>query len=102
MFLVSMDVELLADPPATREDITDLIEAVIDDLDATVLDPSISTVGVGAVFHMIIEARIPIADETEAFEAAKSAMWAALHVGGVNRRDHMSSGAETTRVLQDA
>ncbi len=43
--MLTIDVTAMLDPPLpfTDDQLTDLIEAVIDDLDARVIDPSVST-----------------------------------------------------------
>jgi len=43
--MLTIDVTAMLDPPLpfTDDRLTDLIEAVIDDLDARVIDPSVST-----------------------------------------------------------
>ena len=43
--MLTIDVTALLDPPRplTDDELTDLIEAVIDDLDTRVIDPSVST-----------------------------------------------------------
>jgi hypothetical protein len=90
--MLAIDARALLDPPRpfTDEELTELIAAVVDDLDARVIDPSVSTYrsdsGVGVEVSMTIDTDDPwVAQEIaatalrEAFDAAVPAIAGMTH-----------------------
>ncbi|HEY6280138.1 MAG TPA: hypothetical protein VIX86_27930 [Streptosporangiaceae bacterium] len=90
--MLTMDARALLDPPRpfTDDELTELIAAVIDDLDTRVLDPSVSTYrsdsGVGIEVSMTIDTDDPWEAQAAALAALRDAFDAAVPaVAGITR-----------------
>lgn len=67
----------------TDDEITDLIEATIDDLDTTTADPSVGTVRDGDDVRLTVSVTVDGSDPFAALARASEAMLAALQAAGV-------------------
>src|SRR5260370_32082786 len=90
--MLTIDAKALLDPPRpfTDDELTDLIAAVIDDLDTRVIDPSVSTYrsdsGVHVEVSMIIDTEDPWVAQATALAAMRDAFDAAVPaVAGMTR-----------------
>jgi len=90
--MLTIDARALLDPPRpfTDDELTELIAAVIDDLDARVLDPSVSTyrsdAGVQVEVSMTIDTDNPWEAQAAALTAMRDAFDAAVPaVSGMTR-----------------
>jgi hypothetical protein len=83
MFTVEASAVLSPGRYLTEDEITDLIEAVIDDLDATTIDPSVSTVRGGADVRITVSVTVDGRDQFAALAVAAEAMLGAFHAAGV-------------------
>jgi hypothetical protein len=59
MFLVEVVATLVCDRRLTDDEITDMIEAVVDELDARSLDPSVGTARVGDDVELTVVVTMP-------------------------------------------
>jgi hypothetical protein len=83
MFLVEIEVVVGMGRRLGDDEITDLIEAVVDDLDRQPLEPSVGTARVGDDVRFTVGATL---DRDEAFEALSdgvAAVRAAFHAAGI-------------------
>jgi hypothetical protein len=83
MFLVEIDATLASDHRLTDDEITDLIEGVVDDLDRLPVEPSVGTRRVDdeVVFNVVVTV-----DEEEEFGALAfgvGVIKAAFHASGI-------------------
>ncbi len=83
MFTVEVSALLNPGRYLTEDEITDLIGAVIDDLDATTVDPSMSTARDGANVRVEVSVTVNGRDQFTALAAAAEAMLRAFHAAGV-------------------
>lgn len=90
--MLTINARALLDPPRpfTDDELTELIAAVIDDLDASVLDPSVSTyrsdAGVQVEVSMTIDTDDPWEAQAVAVAAMRDAFDAAVPtVAGITR-----------------
>src|SRR5260370_20920265 len=90
--MLSIDARALLDPPRpfTDDEITELIAAVVDDLDTRVLDPSVSTYrsdsGVGIEVSMTIDTEDPWGAQATALPPMRNACVAAFApIAGMTR-----------------
>jgi hypothetical protein len=90
--MLTIDAKALLDPPRpfTDDEITDLIAAVVDDLDARVIDPSVSTFrsdsGVRVEVSMTIDTDDPWVAQATALAAMREAFDAAVPaIAGMTR-----------------
>lgn len=90
--MLTIDARALLDPPRpfTDDELTELISAVIDDLDTRVLDPSVSTyrsdAGVQVEVSMTIDTDDPWEAQTAAVVAMREAFDAAVPaIAGMTR-----------------
>ena len=67
----------------TDDEISDLIEAAIDDLDTTAADPSVGTVRDGDDVHMTVSVAVEGSDPFAALARVSEAILAALYAAGV-------------------
>jgi hypothetical protein len=88
----------------TDDEITDLIEAVIDDLDTTTVDPSVSTVRDGDDVRVTVSVNVDGGDPFAALASASEAMLAAFHAAGVAVEGSIAAGDlhSEVRLLQPA
>ena len=92
----------------TDDEITDLIEAALDDLDTTTVDPSVGTVRDGDDVRVTVSVTVdgsdPFAALARASEAMLAALQAALQAAGVAVEGTISAGdlRSAVRLLQSA
>lgn len=86
------------------DEITDLIEAVVDDLDATTADPSVGTVREGDDVQVTVAVTVDGPDPFAALATASAAMLAAFHAAGVAVGGILEAGGlrSVVRPLQPA
>jgi hypothetical protein len=78
MYAVEASAVLSPGRYLTDDEITDLIEATIDDLDAATTDPSVGTVREGDDVRMTVSVTVEGSDPFAALARASEAMLAAL------------------------
>jgi len=83
MYTVEASAVLSPGRYLTEDEITDLIEAVIDDLDTTTTDPSVSTVRDEADVRVTISVAVDSHDQFAALATAAEAMLGAFRAAGV-------------------
>jgi hypothetical protein len=78
--MLTIDAKASLEPPRpfTDDELTELIAAVIDDLDTRVLDPSVSTYRSDAAVQVEVSMTVDTDDPWEAQETAVAAMRAAF------------------------
>jgi hypothetical protein len=104
MYTVEASAVLSPGRYLTDDEITDLIEAAIDDLDTTTVDPSVGTVRDGDDVCMTVLVTVEGSDPFAALVTASEAMLAALHAAGVAVEGTISAGdlRSEVRLLQSA
>lgn len=83
MFLVEIVATLGSERRLTDDEITDLIEALVDDLDRMSAEPSVGTVRTGDDVELTVSVSV---DEREEFDALTHGAWAikaAFHAAGI-------------------
>lgn len=83
MFLVEVDVRLVGTRRLTDDEITDLIEEVVDDLDQLAAEPSVGTRRVDDDLELSVAVTIDDDEEFDALTRAVAAIKAALKIAGV-------------------
>jgi hypothetical protein len=83
MFRVEIDVTLVGSQPLTSDDVTDLIELLIDELDTRAVDPSVSTHQLGDSVHVSVALTVDSDEEFDALTTAVADLQAALRVVNV-------------------
>lgn len=83
MFLVDIVATLGSDHRLADDEITDIIEAVVDDLDRLLLDPSVGTVRVGDDVEIAVSVTVDESEEWDALSTALSAAKAAFLAAGI-------------------
>jgi hypothetical protein len=108
MFLVEMDLRIRpGETPLTDDDITDLIEKVVDELDHLPVAPSVGTCRVGDDITMTVGVVVDDENQFEALRNGAAIISAALHtsVGGGGASPIMPADEElrsSVRSLQPA
>lgn len=97
--IVGLEVVLEAVPPASADDVTDLIEAVVDALDEAGYEASVGSTGYGADLTLTVEV-VVAGGSLDAFETGVTAINKALSVAGV--RDQATDVNATVRALEPA
>jgi hypothetical protein len=92
MYVVEASAVLSPGRHLTDDEITDLIEAVIDDLDTTTVDPSVSTVRDGDDVRVTVSVTVDGGDPFAALAGASEAMLAAFHAAGVAVEGAIAAG----------
>lgn len=82
MFLVEVDATLRG-APLTDDQITDMIETIVDDLDRLPLEPSVGTRRVGDQVLVTVGVTVDENDEFEALTFGLAAIRAAFHAAGL-------------------
>lgn len=97
LFIIGVEVTLVSDEPLTDEQITGLIEAIVDDLDHLPgLEPSVGTTRSGE--NVVMEVQVMAEDDSwEAFDWAVATIRSSLHAAGIGtagwvRPSHMQAG----------
>jgi hypothetical protein len=83
MYTVEASAVLSPGRYLTEAEITDLVEAVIDELDTTTVDPAVSTVRDDADVRVTVSVNVEGHDEFAALAKASEAMLRAFHAAGV-------------------
>jgi hypothetical protein len=83
MYTVEASVVLSPGRYLAEEEITDLIEAVIDELDTTTIGPSVSTVRDDADVRVTVSVTVDSRDQFAALATASEAMLGAFHAAGL-------------------
>lgn len=83
MFLVEIEVVLGAGRRLGDEEITDLIEAVVDELDELSMEPSVGTARSGDDVRLTVAVSVDRAEEFEALTVGVTAVRAALQAAGL-------------------
>ena len=83
MFLVEVEVTLGVGRRLADEEITDLIEAIVDDLDRMPLDPSVGTCRAGDDVNVTVGVTVEQDEEFEALTIGVAAVRAAFHAAGI-------------------
>jgi len=104
MYTVEASAVLSPGRRLTDEEITDLIEAVIDDLDTATADPSVSTVRDGDDVRVTVSVTVDSSEPFAALARASEAMLAAFHAAGVVVESTIATGdlRSEVRLLQSA
>lgn len=83
MYTVEVSVVLRPGHRLTDDEITDLVEAIVDDLDTTTTDPSVSTVRDGSDVRAILWLTVESYDPIAALAKGSEAMLTAFQAAGV-------------------
>jgi hypothetical protein len=83
MFQVEIAATLGSGRRLTDDEITDMIESVVDDLDQLVLDPSVGTIRVGDDVVITVSAAVDEREEWDALAAGVSAVKGAFRAAGI-------------------
>ena len=104
MYTVEASAVLSPGRRLTDEEITDLIEAVIDDLDTATADPSVGTVRDGDDVRVTVSVTVDSSEPFAALARASEAMLAAFHAAGVVVESTIATGdlRSEVRLLQSA
>ena len=99
MAAFSLSVQLRSGSPITADDVTDLGEAVLEELDTLGYLASVSTTGTGALVSMTVTV-----DDLAGLRDFTAAVVAALHAAGVGGGGSILAGAPnvTSGQLQNA
>jgi hypothetical protein len=95
MFLVEVEVVLGTGRRLDDEEITDLIEVVVDELDELSMEPSVGTARSGDDVRLRVAVSVDLGEEFDALAAGVTAVRAALHAAGLG-----GSGLGVTRDLR--
>jgi hypothetical protein len=99
MFVVEMVATLGAGRRLSDDEITDLIEVVVDDLDRMSLEPSVGTSRQGDDVDVTVTVTVGEAEELEALALGVSAIRAAFHAAGMGTAGLISPRDLRSRVL---
>lgn len=99
MFVVEMVATLGAGRRLSDDEITDLIEAVVDDLDRLSLEPSVGTSRQGDDVDVTVAVTVSEAQELEALTLGVSAIKAAFHAAGIGTAGMIAPRDLRSRVL---
>ena len=104
MTAFSLSVEVRSAVPLTAGNVTDLVEAVVDELDVCGYKPSVSAAGIGSVVVLTVAFDVHDTDDLIGVRDATAAVVSALHAAGVGGGGSLLAGAQTitTGQLQDA
>jgi hypothetical protein len=92
MYTVEVSVVLRSGHRLTDDEITDLVEAIIDDLDTVASDPSVSTVRDGDNVRATLSVTIDSHDPFAALARGSEAMLAAFQAAGVAPEGAIAAG----------
>jgi hypothetical protein len=98
MFTVEASAVLSPGRLLLDDEITDMIEAVIDDLDTTTADPSVSTARDGEDVRVTVSVTVDGSDPFTALATASEAMVEAFHTAGVVVDGSMAAGGLRSEV----
>jgi hypothetical protein len=104
MAAFSLSVQLRSGSPITADGVTDLVEAVLEELDTLGYLASVSTTGTGALVSMTVTVDTDDADDLAGLRDFTAAVVAALHAAGVGGGGSILAGAPnvTSGQLQNA
>jgi hypothetical protein len=100
MFVVEMVATLGVGRRLSDDEITNLIEAVVDDLDHSSLEPSVGTSRQGDDVDVSVTVTVGEAEELEALTLGVSAIKAAFHSAGIGTAGLTAPRDLRSRVLQ--
>jgi hypothetical protein len=83
MYTVEASAVLSAGRYLAEDEVTDLVEALIDELDTTTIDPSVSTVRDDVDVRVTVSVTVEGRDQFAALATASEAMLGAFHAAGV-------------------
>lgn len=83
MFVVEIDVTLGSHRRLTDDEITDMIETIVDDLDRLPIEPSVSTHRVGDDLNLVVSVTVEEDEELDALAFGVAAVKAAFHAAGI-------------------
>lgn len=83
MFLVEIEAVVMMARRLTDDEITDLIEMVVDDLDQLPMEPSVGTERLGDEVRFTVGVTVDQEEEFDALAAALAAVKSAFHAAGV-------------------
>lgn len=83
MFLVEIDVTLRTDRRLSDDEITDLIETLVDELDGQPIEPSVGTQRVGDDLRVTVGVTVDVEAQFDAMALGVTAINAAFHAAGV-------------------
>ena len=83
MFLVEIDVTLGTNSRLSDDEITDLIEAVVDDLDQLSVEPSVGTCRNGDDVELTVGVTLDQTEEFEALAVGVAVVKSAFHAAGI-------------------
>lgn len=98
MYTVEASAVLSPGRRLTDDEITDLVEAVIDDLDTTTVDPSVSTIRDGDDVRVAVSVAVDGGDQFAALARASEAMLGAFHAAGVAVDGTLAAGGLRSEV----
>jgi hypothetical protein len=99
MFLVELGVTLTGSRRLTDEEITNLIERVVDELDQASIDPSLSTSRRGDDVDLTVGVTIDQAGELDALARALEFVRAAFRTAGIGNADSVVPCDLRSRVM---
>lgn len=99
MFLVEIDVRLVSSRRPTEDEITDMIERVVDDLDRLSGEPSVGTHRVGDDVEVTVAVTIDDADEFNALTRAVAAIQSGLQTAGAGTPGLVTAKELRSRVV---
>lgn len=89
VFLVEIVAALTAGRRLTDDEITDVIEAVVDDLDRLPLEPSVGSVRVGDDIEVTVSVTVDEREEFDALARAVAAAKTAFRAAGIGTALHV-------------
>jgi hypothetical protein len=92
MYTVEVSVVLRSGHRLTDDEITDLVEIIIDDLDTATADPSVSTVRDGTDVRATLSVTVDSQDPFAALARGSEAMLAAFQAAGVAPEGTIAAG----------
>ena len=98
MYTVEASAVLSPGRLLTDDEITDLVEAVIDDLDTTTTDPSVGTARDGNDVKVTVAVSVNADDQFAALARASEAMLGAFHAAGLVVHGSLAAGGLRSEV----
>lgn len=83
MFLVEIDATLASDHRLSDDEVTDLIEAVVDDLDRSPVEPSVGTRRIDDDVEFTVGVTVDQKEEFDALTFGVGVVKAAFHAAGI-------------------
>lgn len=83
MYTIGVEADLVSDRALTADDVTDLIEVLVEELDNLAIEPSVGTTGTGQTVRVRIELGIDAPDEMDALTRGFTAIQTAMRAASV-------------------